>query len=864
MYRERNNLKHIADNTKNRADKRKNRGIISNIYIVVLSVLIGSILVNNSIGGVGNVVPNAVTNLTNNSYANNYINWTWTDPNNINPDLLYVSIYIDGQYIIDVPGGAQYYNATGFYPNTQHTISTQTFSTRGYKSNYELTSDTEFTLPISTPIPTPKPTLIPTPTPTPIPIPTSTPIPTPKHVYYVSPNGNDSNPGTQISPFKTIYKGISTASNGDTVQVLSGTYYPIYSTRPIINKPIRVIGSGRNTIIDGSKITQYTDGWKEGLVEITGNGAYFGNFTVQNSITPDGSNGAAGIVITSNDNIIEKNLIQYTFDSGIKLYGSSSNWALNNTIRYNELYRDVWGGDRYAGSRQETLSISSADSFYIYYNYIHEMGLTNNGTNKVTNGGEGIDAKDGVNNGAIHHNYIYKGMATGIYCDGYSNGCSNVEIYNNIVERVANYNSNGAGSQGDGIDITSERSGITNLVNVHDNIVYNVGNGLNICNYHSGIAGTISNVTLNSNIAYINDPSVTDEGDTQVKNCGNNLSNISIKNNYENKIYIEPAISGSVTLSGNDINLTDIANQFNAKYSLLKKDILTHIYGTSESFRFIAFADNKDNPEIMAAESQSMINNSLNPNFVIFPGDLCPDTNCFATDWKNAINGDMTGNTNNGMFNKTFATRGNHDTNISSWQSSFDFNGVASRIGATNYAEQTSDMTYSFDYGNSHFVGLDVPGSVSIISSSEIAWLDNDLAAAESRGLTHAFIFWHGPIYYVDDHPSTPPSALIAVLNKHSIVSAGFFGHEHVVTYTRVNDSRISTITHPFEEFISGGAGAGLYATNVSRVDYCIGKSGSTCPKLYGYMSVDISGNNFNVTFYNMNGTLDKLLTFSK
>ncbi len=284
------------------------------------------------------------------------------------------------------------------------------------------------------------------------------------------------------------------------------------------------------------------------------------------------------------------------------------------------------------------------------------------------------------------------------------------------------------------------------------------------------------------------------------------------------------------------------------------------------SFRFIAFADSHSDPDILAGESRSIISSDLNPAFIIFPGDLCPDTNCFATDWKYQINGDVTGSTSNGLFDKTFATRGNHDTaSVSGWQSAFNFAGVASRIGATNYVEQTNDMTYSFDYGNSHFVGIDLPGGdVSTISSSEIAWLDNDLAAAESRGLTHAFLFWHGPIYYVDDHPATPSSSLITALNKHPIVSAAFFGHEHVVTYTHIDSSRISAVTHPFEEFISGSAGAPPYVVDTARIDYCLGKSGSGCPQLYGYVTVDVSSSNFNVSFYNQDGTFDKLLTFSK
>jgi hypothetical protein len=42
--------------------------------------------------------------------------------------------------------------------------------------------------------------------------------------YYVSPSGNDSNPGTQSQPFATISKAASVATPGTTVHVASGTY----------------------------------------------------------------------------------------------------------------------------------------------------------------------------------------------------------------------------------------------------------------------------------------------------------------------------------------------------------------------------------------------------------------------------------------------------------------------------------------------------------------------------------------------------------------------------------------------------------------------------------------------------------------
>ncbi len=283
----------------------------------------------------------------------------------------------------------------------------------------------------------------------------------------------------------------------------------------------------------------------------------------------------------------------------------------------------------------------------------------------------------------------------------------------------------------------------------------------------------------------------------------------------------------------------------------------------ASDFRFVAWADTKGGTAILTNESKLV--NDLNPNFTIYPGDLigCDSTTnpiCFIngfSKWKTAFNGGGT----NDLFDKSFVTRGNHDANSDlPWLSDFNFSAISTSVGATHYSEQTQDMTYSFDYGNSHFVGIDLPGGdVETMTSDEITWLDSDLTAAENRGLTHAFLFWHGPIYYVDGHPSTTPDALIDVINKHPIVSAGFFGHEHLVTYTHMDSSRISTITHPFEEFISGGAGASLYQATAGRYDYWLNSGGSS---EFGFVSVDVSGNYFNVSVYNVTGSLDKTFSF--
>ena len=42
--------------------------------------------------------------------------------------------------------------------------------------------------------------------------------------FYVSPTGSDSNPGTELSPWKSIGKAASTLSAGDTAIVVNGIY----------------------------------------------------------------------------------------------------------------------------------------------------------------------------------------------------------------------------------------------------------------------------------------------------------------------------------------------------------------------------------------------------------------------------------------------------------------------------------------------------------------------------------------------------------------------------------------------------------------------------------------------------------------
>ncbi len=260
------------------------------------------------------------------------------------------------------------------------------------------------------------------------------------------------------------------------------------------------------------------------------------------------------------------------------------------------------------------------------------------------------------------------------------------------------------------------------------------------------------------------------------------------------------------------------------------------------TFRFAAFSDTKTGTSTLAALSPQIL--AMNPVFGLYPGDLCdtgPDSSCFST-WKKAINGNSTNN----LYDRMFMTRGNHDSaGASFWASTLDFKAVATRLGATNFTGD--DFTYSFDYGNSHFIGLDSPGGAATkISSTQVTWIDNDLTAAEKRGVTNSFAFFHGPLKPQGGHCCTIDPRFITVFGKHPSFKVSFHGHEHNMGATMI-DSRFGNSGKPFLQIITGGAGAGLYACQSGQSDFCL--------STYGFAMADVDGGQVKVSLYKKGST---------
>jgi hypothetical protein len=288
------------------------------------------------------------------------------------------------------------------------------------------------------------------------------------------------------------------------------------------------------------------------------------------------------------------------------------------------------------------------------------------------------------------------------------------------------------------------------------------------------------------------------------------------------------------------------------------------------------------------ADSQYMYSNftltanqikTLNPNFVIHTGDLTSD-GIYAND----SDGEMTAMTNvlsnAGLFTKTFIVRGNHDAHQTNsylnWEAFLTSKLGSTRSlpdGVTNYVAMSSSSTYrtySFDYGNSRFIGVDVTGLASMITTDQYSFMDARLTDAESLGLKHAFLFFHGPEYCVGSlhcecttktDASCTPSAFITLVNKHPIISATFHGHEHALAYVHMDSTRLSKLTHPYEEFLTSTAGAPLdFSVYTTRVT-----ANYTSNSKMSFALIKVNGSQFTVYFYRV-GTTTALWskTFSK
>jgi parallel beta-helix repeat protein len=267
----------------------------------------------------------------------------------------------------------------------------------------------------------------------------------PGTTYYVSPTGSDSNPGTEAQPWRTIQKAADTLVAGDTVYIKAGTYqervipqnsgsagnYIVYAAYP-----------GHTVTIDGAGIT--LPEWWGGLFDVSEK-SYIEISGLRIINAGPHLNNVGILVDESSHIIVEGNTTYNTTSSGIGVWGSD-----NIIIDHNEVELACNGGE------QECITVAGTDTFEIKNNHVHHGG-------PGTNGGEGIDAKDGSSFGRIFQNHVHHVVRVGIYVDAWDKHTYNIEVFGNVVHDIP----------GNGFALASEMGGLLENIKLYNNVAYN-------------------------------------------------------------------------------------------------------------------------------------------------------------------------------------------------------------------------------------------------------------------------------------------------------------------------------------------------------------------------------------------------------
>jgi hypothetical protein len=258
--------------------------------------------------------------------------------------------------------------------------------------------------------------------------------------YFVAPDGNNDNPGTEALPWRTIQKAANTLAAGDTVYIKNGTYHeqvvPVDSGTPG-NYITYSAYPGHSPVIDGTGVF----GDYRGLFEVNASYIVVSGLTVRNSTA------AAIHVRKSNNIIIRENRTEESVSSGIGVWRSSDIVVDGNVIV---------NAKNSPSGQEEHISIASVEDFEVKNNQVYSV---DNGSYS----GAGIDVKESSSYGKVYKNIIHDLPSSGIYVDAWDGYNHHHEIFQNYI-----YNTSV------GISIGSERDGEVRYLNIYNNIIYHV------------------------------------------------------------------------------------------------------------------------------------------------------------------------------------------------------------------------------------------------------------------------------------------------------------------------------------------------------------------------------------------------------
>jgi hypothetical protein len=352
--------------------------------------------------------------------------------------------------------------------------------------------------------------------------------------FYVSKTGNDSNPGTQTSPWRTIQHAADTVRAGSTVNVRGGIYEERVTIKASGNATDGYITfrsyPGETAVLDAQHLSP---NGRSGILNIQ-NKSYvrIEGLEIRNYRTADRQLTPLGISVIgagSHIELLKNNVhhIEQTFDGrdapghganafGIAVYGTDAKTPISElVIDGNEVHHLK------TGSSESLVVNGNVTNFRITHNVVHDnnnIGIDAIGFERTAPDPAVDQARDGVISGNLVYNITSRGnpayrndeSSDGIYVDG----GTRILIEQNVIHDVDF-----------GIELASEhKDRSTSYITARNNLVYhNHTAGVSIGGYDPE-RGHTEHCTVVNNTLYDNDTSATGSGEFQMQwNMADNI-----------------------------------------------------------------------------------------------------------------------------------------------------------------------------------------------------------------------------------------------------------------------------------------------------------------------------------------------------
>jgi hypothetical protein len=349
----------------------------------------------------------------------------------------------------------------------------------------------------------------------------------PNASLYVSTAGDDSNPGTQSAPWRTVQHAADTARAGSTVNVRGGIYEELVSINASGNSSDGYITfrsyPGETAILDA---TRFTPKGRSGILTIQ-NRSYIRieGFEIRNYRTAERRLIPLGISVTgagSHIELLKNNVhhIEQTFDGrdapgrggngfGIAVYGTDARTPISDlTIDGNEVHHLK------TGSSESLVVNGNVTNFRITHNVVHDnnnIGIDIIGFERTAPDPAVDQARNGLVRGNLVYNITSRGnpaygddqSSDGIYVDG----GTRVLIEQNVIHDVDF-----------GIELASEHQNrATSYITARNNLVFHCNTaGISVGGY-APERGRTDHCTVVNNTLYQNDTARTGSGEFQMQ-----------------------------------------------------------------------------------------------------------------------------------------------------------------------------------------------------------------------------------------------------------------------------------------------------------------------------------------------------------